>query len=259
MFKQVVAVGMNKEGRFKVDKDILSIKDVPFLRYRFTRFGEAEIAFMKECQSKFVNSVHLAEISITDEVTAAVEDFNSITQNLQNIAVFLYVDVSDNDVASVTIDESKLDTIDAIVKTGAVQRLCIRDRSTTLNAESFSHLVKMFISRLNVKEEFIGVCESPLSFDTRACLTAEKARELMAIFISNAEDVVPVSANHQCMECCNCIRYKLVTSDLIEVQAPPSMTKKEKSETDEDKPEAPKKKKLAFKALPNYRNMSFKN
>ena len=258
MFKQVVAVGMSKEGRFKIDKDILSIKDVPFVRYRFTRFGTDVIEFMKDNKSKFTNSVHLAEISVTDETTAAVEDFNAVMQSMQNVAIFVYVDVTDADVASVTIQEEKLQVIESLVKTGAVQRLCLRDRSTTLNAESFAHLVKMLMSRVGVKEDFIGICESPLSFDNRACLTAEKARELMAIFVNSEEDVVPVSANHQCMECCNCIRHRVVTQDIVEVQAPVGKVKKEKVEGTEDEPEVTKKKKLAFKALPNYRNLSFK-
>jgi hypothetical protein len=73
-------------------------------------------------------------------------------------------------------------------------------------------MIKQLCSQLRKSEEMFGVCSSPLSFSELACLTAVKARELMSVYSTIADVALP-SANHQCMNCCGCIRYLTVTAD----------------------------------------------
>ena len=51
-----------KGGKFEVNGETLAIKDTPFVRYRFTRYSDEEIKYIKNMQEKFNRSAHLVEI-----------------------------------------------------------------------------------------------------------------------------------------------------------------------------------------------------
>ena len=89
------------------------------------------------------------------------------------------------------------------------------DKTTNLDMVNAKKIISKLAKELTVKQEDIGICSSPLCMNGElACLTSLKARELAAIYSSNTEVALP-SANHQCMNCCGCMRFFDINSDTV--------------------------------------------
>lgn len=238
-------IGMNSQKKILVDDTIISVeKDIPFIRYRFDGYDQEAFEYIARTMKQFSMSTHLVEINL-DANSATV--LNYLNNNGFTLAKYIYIDVTDADVEKGELSAEVLNQI-AFVKDLGVDRYMLRDKSKTLDLVH----VKMFINQLKsmygIDASMVGVCSSPLSFGDMACLTAVKARELMAIYSSVADVALP-SANHQCMNCCGCIRYKVVSSDL---QAPAeggvkkSASKAKQTEGGETKKAQPKPVKASY-------------
>lgn len=201
-------VGIDTHGKFMVDKVKVSIKDVPFVRYRFNEFNSNEYEYIEEMKKKFSYSAHMAEINLNKDTKEVI---NTIRE-MKNIVTYVYMDIEDTDVLE-GISEEKLNLL---IQLNGVEfdRLMLRDKSTTLDMVAATRIRKQLGSLFGVDTNDIGICSSPLSFDgTSACLTAVKARELSAKYCETTEAALP-SSNHECMNCCGCIRYYVFDGDV---------------------------------------------
>lgn len=235
-------VGLDSHGKFVIGikdavdenktKDVkVSIKDVPFVRYRFNSYSNEEIEYIKSMKEKFKYSSHMAEITIGEDTSDVIRKLDEI----DNIIKFVYVPVNDEHVLN-GLDEKTLELIGRASEE-FYDRIMLKDCSTTLHSVAASRIKKQIIEvdevDINDTDE-IGICSSPLSFDGKnACLTAVKARELSAEYAENDEVALP-SANHECMSCCGCIRYFVIDKDIEvkEVSKGKGGTSKKKSSTE---------------------------
>ena len=203
-------IGMDSYNKFMVKDVKVSIKEVPFVRYRFKEYTEKEIDYISKMKSKFIHSGHLAEITLDMNIIQNIDSLNAIP----NIAKFIYISVTDDEVA-MGFNESTIQLINRLNK-NQIDRVMIKDNSTKLDTVSATKIKKQLASIIGIELDDIGICSSPLSFDgVSACLTAARARELAAKY-TDREDIALPSANHECMNCCGCIRYYLVESDIAE-------------------------------------------
>lgn len=224
VFKGMHNVGINGNQKIKVDGHLLSLADIPFVRYRFENYGETELEFIKNNKAKFNGPVHLAEVTLSANSCTVLDAMDDI----DNLAKFLYVPIDDADIAN----GLKPETVELLgaVKDCFFDRVMIKDNSSMIYALAADRL-KIEIEKAlgdTFKASDIGVCGSPLSFrnsdvEGQACLTALWARKLMAEYAESADIVVP-SASHECMTCCGCIQYLVVESDI-----PAPLSAKEKS------------------------------
>lgn len=233
-------IGIDSYGKFMVGDVKVSTKEVPFVRYRFDNFADKELDYIKEMKKTFNFSAHMAEVTIGEDT---VETLNKIG-NIGNIVRFVYIPVDDTDVLD-GFSEEKMELFKSILGIN-IDRLMLKDKSTNLDTVASLRLKKQLNTLLNIPVGEIGVCSSPLSFDGKnACLTAVKARELSAEYAESDEVALP-SSNHECMNCCGCIRYHLFNCD---VEAPiakkgtggTKTSTKEKKESTGEKSKATKK------------------
>lgn len=202
-------IGINQNGKIKVNDQLLDVNsDIPFVRYRFESYGNEEYEYIKSMMQKFKISTHLVEINLSENSRNTVDYF---VNNIGNIAKYIYITVNDNDVIN-GLSEETLKLIETL-KGSQVDRYMLKDKSTMLDTVAAKHIIKQCCAILGVKDNTFGVCSSPLSFGDWSCLTAVKARELMSIYSTTADVALP-SANHQCMNCCGCIRHMIIESDL---------------------------------------------
>lgn len=204
-------IELDKYGKFVVDGIKIALKDVPFVRYRFSQYGQKEIDYIKEMKSKFVHSAHLAEVNFSENVNTDLE----LLDTVDRVIKFLYIPITDNEVLNGFSAEA-LELLNNLDDT-SLDRIMLKDNSNTLHTLSSNKLKKQITDKLvslkNYKD--IGVCQSPLSFDgSNACLTAIRARDLAANYSDN-EDMALPSANHECMNTCGCIRYIVVGKDIL--------------------------------------------
>lgn len=238
-------VGVNDSGKFyvetfnkegKLEQKVVSIKDVPFVRYKFSQFNQEELDYIEKMQGVFKHSSHMVEIDLDKNTEKLLDD---LEDKYPNIITFVYVPVTDDVVANGLSEETK----ELLENIGGAffDRIMLKDLSTTLHSGAI-HRLKKEVSQLSdfqLKE--IGVCGGPMSFSGEACLTAVKARELSAEYAENDEVALP-SANHESMNTCGCIRYATINKD---VDAPPNKTRNTKVTKKQAKTESkPKVKKL---------------
>lgn len=217
-------IGMNTKQKIKVDNTLFSIeKDIPFIRYRLGKYGEAEVEYIKRMMEQFKYSTHLVELEITENLPDEIRLLEGI-----NLAKYLYTDITNDDVLEGNLKPAIREILHKI-DLNTIDRLMFKDKSSILdlvNTRKIGKILKDEFRHTLFSESNIGVCSSPLSFGELACLTAVKARELMSRY-SDIADVALPSANHQCMNCCGCIRYMIIDKDL-EAPLEPKNNKKEK-------------------------------
>lgn len=202
-------IGVDSYGKFMVQDIKVSIKEVPFVRYRFLEYNEKDMEYIKMMKKKFNYSSHMAEININEDTADIIKRLESI----DNLIKFVYVAVDDNEVDE-GFSEEKLELVEKL-EDSFYDRLMLKDESNSLHAVAATRLKKQLSDIVtDIELADIGVCSSPLSFDGKnACLTAVKARELSAEYAENDEVALP-SANHECMSCCGCIRYHVFTGNV---------------------------------------------
>ena len=240
-------IGISTSNKIKLPNGVIvDVKDIPFVRYRFDTYGDNEFDFIKANKKKFP-CVHLMEITL-DENTESV--LNRVEEENLNIATMVYVPVGDNEVLHGLSDG----TIDLLEAVGDCEfdRINIKDVSTSLYNLKVEEFKKDIADAVGVNANKVGVCGGPCCFiDGNACLTAVKARELLAKYSDIDNPVVP-SANHEgsldkldtavgCVNRCGCIRYHVFNADS---EAPASkMAKAPKKESEPNVKAEPKEKK----------------
>ena len=208
-------IGVSGNGYIDVNGTKISIKDIPFVRFRFKEYGYEEVKYIKDTIEKFPKSTPLAEVMLSDNTS---EDVNRIRESIPNIAIFVYLEVWDEDVANADEEDDDfeydlVDTLATQIEQCEVDKVCLIDKSTTLNFVNAKKLIEQYSSFTGFDEEDFSICCSPLSLREYGCLTAVKARELMAKY-SKDDDVPLPTANHQ-KGCCGCIQYINIESDCM--------------------------------------------
>lgn len=212
-FKNVLGVNVGTKGKFEMSGEKYSIKDIPFVRYKFDTYGDSELGFIKSVMKQFEVSGHIAEVNLglfntLDELT----DCMGKLLEIEYLAVFTYADIRNSDVEARRLSDKQTQFI-AAVRNNPKVRVCLRDCSNNLDTWVIDDITTQLKKEAGVKSE-ISICGSPLSFDGRACLTAVKARELAANCCLNFDAALP-SSNHQSMNTCGCIRYMIVDKPII--------------------------------------------
>lgn len=231
-------IGIENE-KFMLNGDKNSIKDVPFVRYRFETYNQGDVEFIKHQQVKFKYSTHLSEIPLTEQTAQQIE---LITSQVESIAIFVYVPITDVEVEN-GLSADIISNLNSI-KSSIYDRIMLKDKSNSMYLVSANNLKKQIAQILMLKESDIGICGSPLSFGTEPCLTAIKARELISMYSLSDECAIP-SANHQCMNTCGCIRYFVVSSDI-----PAPVSKKKSSASHSSKGSKSSKSKVKVNKAP---------
>lgn len=229
-------IEVNENGKFNMGDTVMNISDVPFVRYRFKQEKSVEeiISYIKSMMDKFPKSAHLYEIHTINEGT--VELVEALEDTFTNLAKFAYIYVDDNMVLNKEIPEEIMDIISDINDDFTLDRIMLKDNSTTLDPINADRLRDKIAKELDYSINDIGVCSSPLSFGELCCLTAVKARELAAEYVEDSDFPLP-TANHQSMNCCGCIRYYVFEADSTAPEVKNSKAKKVKSDNIMNAPE----------------------
>lgn len=212
MFNKAVKLNMNK-GRFYVpnqDNKIISIKDIPAVRYRLGTIGEDNLAFIKKAMDIFTWSVHIAEVryeEITDELMQFIE-------SSEHLAWMLIVDVRDSDITGSEIGEGVMNPIRNMVEQGYMpDRIILEDNTTKMDQLALENVINAVAKVSKYKKDEIGVCNSPWSYGENPCLSAVVIRQLGSLYCDNDDMALP-NCNHSSMNECGCARFFRVDEDL---------------------------------------------
>lgn len=195
-------------GKIKVNDEILSLKEIPFVRYNFVKYTEDDIEYINTIIEKFNSSVHLIEYQLTENTLLEM----GLIDN-EDIVRYLFISITDDNVVS--IGEHNKSLLGDVLSKEYINRIMLIDNSTTLNRTNILKL-KDEIMAINksVNNDMIGVCGSPFSIGDESCLSALRARQLLTDYSENDECAIP-SARHECMDCCSCIRHIVIDDNTI--------------------------------------------
>ena len=233
MVKDRYKLVANDKGNITIGDETLHIKEIPFIRYDFDNYVEADVNYIKVKQERFIYSTHLAQVELSEN---ALEQVKLLKDGIGNIAIYIYINLTNEEVDRGEIDEYKQDMLLDITDEIEVDRIMLRDNTTNLFTVSASKIIEDLVELTGLEDDMFGICESPLSFGEKACLTAVKAREIMAKY-NDKEDIPLPTANHQ-KGGCGCIQYIIVEDDIVTLDS--GSVKKAKKQK-EKKGEASKK------------------
>lgn len=213
-------IGISSNNKIQTPEGVIvDLQDIPFIRYRFDRYGEEELKFIANNKKKFP-CVHLVEINIGSDTPDIISKIEYISEN---IAIMLYVDITDEVVDNKAFSDEVTEWMEDVADC-RFDRLNLRDKSTKLFNSDLDIIKKEAASIMGLRAKDIGLCGGPLCFmEGNACLTAVKAREILANY-ADRDDVVVPSANHEAklganegkdyLNSCGCIRYHIFNSDM---------------------------------------------
>lgn len=224
VLEETYKLNINANRMVKVDNHNLNVdKDIPIIRYRFKKYTDNEVKYIEDMMSNLNRVTHLAEINLDEHTSDNIK-------KLPTMAKFIYSAITEDEVQSASLSVEKLNLLRGLKEvSGNIDRVMLRDKSKTLDTITYSKIAGAVTSILGIPADCVGVCSSPLSFGENCCLSAVRAREIMTKY-STVADVALPSANHQCMNCCGCIRYIVVNSD-TEIISVGTKKKKETSES----------------------------
>lgn len=232
-------VRVNGNSKIKVGDVLLHTeKDVPFIRYRLDKYDDSAVEYIKDMQLKFPKSTHLIEMNLDKN---CVQSFRLLRDNL-SVAIYLYIDITEDIVNESKLPDNIMSQLSELQGCN-FDRYMLKDKSVSLDFMAAQKMMTQISKTFKIKSDNIGLCSSPLSFQGLQCLSAIKARELMSIYNENSDVPLP-SANHECMNCCGCIRCLEVTTDLEAPSEGPKKSSKKTSDSNKEpkEPKQPKKK-----------------
>jgi len=247
-------IGVNSSNQINAFDTNVSLKDIPFIRYDFGTYSAEDTEYIRNCVEKFKLSTHLIQYMVSPNI---MSDLENTKEFLGRMAKYLYFVIEQNDMLNGSLKQADLVLAQQALSVTKFDRIMIIDKTQSMDMANAKKIMADTAKLLGIKIDDIGICDSPLCLNEQlACLTALKARELATIYNQSIEVALP-TANHQCMNCCGCMRFFEVTSDIeapADNKVKKTTTKKNnETTTNEDKPKAPKK----AKVTPQFNYSSF--
>lgn len=212
-FTKAVEVNIGNTGKFKVaeNENVLALKDIPAVRYKFDRYEDEDIAFIKQMHEKFKHSVHVVEFELMDHDVPLL--YNKLHEAVENIAVIVHVSLNDSHAETREFTEVEQEKLQEL-RTVPINRLMLHDRSMNLDYQALARLqdLALKLSKMNIK--LIGCCGSPYTDSSNSCLNAALCREWSAKYNKEGEGALP-SANHNSTDSnCGCLRYITIKDNI---------------------------------------------
>ena len=196
-----------KKDKVTVGDETVSIKEIPFIRYRLGSYGEEEIQYIKKMKSKFDASLPLVEFELKDDSVTEI----SLFDEEDDMVKYLRVEITNENTKANTLGDWIITKLGEVADSGIpIDSVVLVDKSDDMK---MTHIIKFReeIKQIMTTLDDVSVCNSPFSFGEEACLTAIKARRLLAYYSEKDECAIP-SSRHECMECC--VSHLEVSSDI---------------------------------------------
>lgn len=216
-----IDIRFNKKNSFKYkDEDLNEVyefkqQEIPAVRYRFNAYTLKEIVYIKNSLQKFRYSVHIAEVNLSE----CCVDYIEKLVELKEVAVFLYFDITKENVVTKTFNESQRKVLGTLKDTclDKIERIMMRDVDGVLHMMVARPLILSLANLLGLDKSKIGYCSCAFSANGLCCLTAERARDIAARYSSNSNFAIATNAvegkNIEHQNGCYCIRHILITHD----------------------------------------------
>lgn len=220
VFTERIKVEFDKKGKFNYtdlnETYTFERNEIPFVRYRFKKYGVAEIAYIRENIKRFNHSAHLAEVCLSDTSAKEIE----LLSSLEEVAIFIYIDLHKDNILAKNLDETNKKLLESIKEhcLDKIERVMLRDKDNMLHMLVIRPLIKNISVYLGLSESKIGFCSCAFSIDGMCCLTAERARDIAARYSNNKSFAIATNAvegkNMEYQHGCCCIKHIIISHDI---------------------------------------------
>jgi len=200
----------DKNGKLSIGENNVSVKEIPFVRYRLNEYSENTMDYIVKCKELFRYSCHILELDVSDDAIKIVQMLEE--SDMEDVIIFMYIGVTDEELYK-GIGNDVLNKANEILAIRQCERILVKDNTTEMHMVEFNKLREQLVTALNISDDTIGICGSPLSIYDNCCLSAVRARELMALYGESDECALP-SSKHESMNTCGCIRHLVIDSDI---------------------------------------------
>lgn len=232
-----VNIGQSEKFRLQGNKNALSVKEIPAVRYNFEHYEDSDAQYIKNNMDIFKYSVHVVEVNAAD----ATRVYNIVKSAVDNIAFIAHLDLTNAHAMSRAFSGAEMEILNEL-RTLPVNRIVLVDKSDSMDYMGLSALISIVAKATGRNKKEIGVCCSPFTTSENSCMSAALVREWYAKYNKAREGALP-SGNHNGGDNnCGCMRYLLVTEDTQAVNSEKGfMNKPEGSEKGTDEEKKPKK------------------
>lgn len=220
VFTERIKVEFDKKGKFNYtdlnETYTFERSEIPFVRYRFKKYGMAEIAYIKENLKRFNHSAHLAEVCLSETSVKEIE----LLSSLEEVAIFIYIDLHKDNILAKNLDEANKKLLEPIKShcLDKIERVMLKDKDNMLHMLVIRPIIKNISVYLGVNENKIGFCSCSFSIDGMCCLTAERARDIAARYSNNKSFAIATNAvegkNIEYQPGCCCIKHIIISHDI---------------------------------------------
>ncbi len=230
-------VKLGSTGKFKLagTEKVLSIKEIPAIRYRLSAYEEREIDFIMDMKKTFPNSVHAVECSVEQSFDAV----KALSEKDNTFVFIVHISLNDTHAMNKSFSDEELDMIQSL-KDLPIDRIMFDDNSTTLDYIAFSTLTTIVRKATGMRPTDIGICGSPFTDAETCCMSAALAREWSAKYVTNPCEALPSGNHNNEGRCCGCFRYETINCDIVPVEGEAKVMNE--PESDEDVKEHKEKK-----------------
>ena len=150
-------IGVNDSNNIDVRGTAVSIKDIPFVRYKFDNYGVDEINYIKKSMEKFATSTHMLEFTLNDTIETSLESAQEI---LSKVAKYIYIEITQEDVNANTMNQFVLTRLAEICRLCAFDRIMMVDKTDNLDMVT----LRRFIKDEHINKKIMVVCsdETPI-------------------------------------------------------------------------------------------------
>ena len=214
-------IGLDGNNRVEIDDKKVSIKDIPYVRYKFDQYEDTEVDYIEASMKKFPYSVHVADIKLGADTTAVCEKldtkFNVNGEGDVNLVMFVDIDVDADTVERCQLSSNIAEMLENVDQS-YIDRFVVRDCDQAIVDKSRADkIIKYLHTSFDIDVSNIALCGSILSGDKGycvGCLPASVVRDLQTLKSDDIELPLVPEGHQNCGGCCGCTRYKVVDSDI---------------------------------------------
>ena len=220
-------VGVDSFARTEINDKKLSIKDIPYLRYKFINgaINEEQIEYIRKSQEKFPHSVHIIDVKLDEYAKGTIDTITEKFGTYKNgkVAILLDIPVKAGDIASEMLNDEKKSLIEQNISESVYRYILCDEDMEIVDNMRLDGILGWIIKTLKIKADRIGLCNAPIMASSskygihnlKGTLPASVVRDLQ-LYVNTDFEVPLVTEGHESRDnLSGCTAYYEVNDNIV--------------------------------------------
>ena len=157
--KGLYNVKVNESNQIMVNGNILSLKEIPFIRYDLGTYTDEAVQYIKDTMTKFSKSTHLIQYNVDENLLNYLEKTDEFSGKT---AKYIYFTITQEDMLNGKLNDSDIQIATEAITKYNIDRIMIIDKTINMDMANAKKIITDTSKKLGVKISNIGICSSPL-------------------------------------------------------------------------------------------------